>query len=158
MIALKLVRLIEAHSEELASGLVEKFQRIDKCRELCKVPRHELQARSREIYRNLTDWLISKTELDIQATYSLIGRRRAEQGVPPTALMWGFVVTKEHLWDFLNEQGLTDTSFEMRAALDLIRLTEQFFERAAYYALHEYEHFYNLPLQEEPEHMHVVIP
>lgn len=139
MIALKLVRLIEAHSEELAHGLIERMQKCEKCSDLARAPRQELEARAHEIYRNLSDWLLTKTETDVEKVYRSIGRRRAEQGVHFSHFYWAMIVTKEHLWEFLDCEGLEDTPINLRAAFELFRMTEQFFERAIYYAALEYE-------------------
>lgn len=139
MIALRLVRLIEAHSEPLAHSLMRKLDSIDRCSDLNKVPREELEARCREVYQNLTDWLIRKTESDIEREYRRIGRRRVEQGVRFSHFYWAVIVIKEHLYDFLIREGVTETPLDLRAGFDLVRLIEQFFERAILYVACEYE-------------------
>ncbi len=139
MIALKLVRLIEAHSEELAHGLVQKLEKCEKCSDLHRAPRQELESRAHEIYRNLSDWLLTKTEPDVERVYRAIGRRRAEQGVHFSNFYWAMIVTKEHLYEFLDREGLHETPLELRAGFELFRMMEQFFERAMYYAALEYE-------------------
>jgi hypothetical protein len=100
MIALRLVRLIETHSEELSEGLTRKLLSSHRTRELRKVPEHELHQRCHEIYRNLSDWLLTKTDHDIEEVYKTLGARRAQQGVPLAALLWAILLTKEHLWGF----------------------------------------------------------
>jgi hypothetical protein len=141
MIALRLVRLIEAHSEELAHGLIEKMERCEKCTDLHRAPRRELESRAHEIYRNLSDWLLTKTEADIERVYRKIGQRRAEQGVHFSHFYWAMIVTKEQLWEFLEREGLHETPIDLRAGMELFHLTEQFFERAIYYAALEYEEY-----------------
>lgn len=66
MIALRLVHLIENHSEELAEGLTQRLLSSERTSDLRKVPTHELHHRCHEIYRNLSDWLLNKTEHDIE--------------------------------------------------------------------------------------------
>lgn len=139
MIALRLVRLIEHHSEQLAEGLMRKLESCDKCKDLHKVPRHEVEERSREIYQHLSEWLTNKTELDIEHTYRRIAARRFEQGVALSQLYWAFTVTKEHLWEYLIHEGATESPLELRAGFELIRLMEQFFETAFYYMSLEYD-------------------
>lgn len=139
MIALRLVRLIEHHSTPLAEGLMRKLDASEKCSDLRKVPRHEVEERSREIYQHLTEWLVNKTETDIERLYRGIARRRFEQGVSLSQLYWAFVITKEHLWDYLIHEGATETPLDLRAGFELIRLMEQFFETAIYYMSLEYE-------------------
>ena len=139
MIALRLVRLIESHSEELAEGLTEKLLSSDRTRELCKVPAHELRHRCQEIYRNLSDWLLTKTDRDIESVYKNLGARRAHQGVPLAALTWAILVTKEHLWGFLDSEGVHGGLHNIFGELELLRLLDQFFDRAVYYATEGYE-------------------
>ena len=55
MIAVRLVRLIEQHSDELTDGLLQKFQTSARTTDLRKVPIQELRNRSHEILRNLSD-------------------------------------------------------------------------------------------------------
>jgi len=139
MIALRLVRLIEAHSESLAHGLMHKLEATPKCSDLSKVPRYEMEERCREVYQHLSDWLIRSTEVDIEREYRRIGRRRLEQGVRFSHFYWAVVIIKEHLWDSLMHEGVTETPLDLRAGFELIRLIEQFFERAIYYVALEYE-------------------
>ena len=139
MIALRLVRLIEHHSDQLAEGLLLKLDACHKCPDLKKVPRQETEERSREIYQHLSEWLVNKTEHDIEHTYRRIARRRFDQGIALSSVYWAFVVTKEHLWDYLMHEGATESPLDLRAGFELIRLMEQFFETAMYYMSLEYE-------------------
>src|SRR4051794_22774084 len=106
MIALKLVRLIETHHEELAHSLMRKVEQSTKCAELKKfVPRQELEMRVEEVYRHLSDWLLNKTEHDIFIVYTELGKHRFEQGVPFEQFLWGIMLVKENLWDFLERES-----------------------------------------------------
>jgi hypothetical protein len=60
MIALRLVHLIESHSEKLSDDLVRKILRDEHTRDFQRIPGGELHERSHEIYRNLSDWLVTK--------------------------------------------------------------------------------------------------
>lgn len=139
MIALRLVRLIETHSEELAEGLTRKLLSSDRTRDLRRVPAHELHQRCHEIYRNLSDWLLTKTEHDIESLYRGLGARRAQQGVPLAALIWAILLTKEHLWSFLEWEGVYGGLHNVFGELELLRLLDQFFDRAVYFATEGYE-------------------
>jgi hypothetical protein len=44
--------------------------------------------RTHEIYRNLSDWLLSKTPSEIEERYEALGMRRAKQGVPFSELLY----------------------------------------------------------------------
>jgi hypothetical protein len=139
MIALRLVHLIETHSEELADGLTQKLLSTERTRDLCKVPANELHQRCHEIYRNLSEWLLTKTEHDIEKVYKALGARRANQGVSLAALNWALMLTKEHLWSFLDWEGVHGGLHNVFGELELLRLLDQFFDRAVYYATEGYE-------------------
>lgn len=139
MIALRLVRLIENHSEELAEGLTQKLLSSDRTRDLQKLPPGELCQRCLEIYRNLSDWLINKTEHDIEVVYRALGARRAAQGVSMAGLIWAILLTKEHLWGFLDSEGIHGGLHNLFGELELLRQLDRFFDRAVYYATEGYE-------------------
>ena len=75
MLALRLVRLIEDHSDELAEGLTHRLLSSDRAKALRHVPASELHERCHEVYRHLSDWLLNKTEADIEQARG-IGRAR----------------------------------------------------------------------------------
>jgi len=139
MVSLKLVRLIEAHSEELATGLMEKFLTSERTQDLHKVQLEELKQRRYEIYHNLSDWLLTKTEADIERRYTELGARRASQGVAYSQFCWATTITKEHLWEFLQREDPMDRAIDILGSMDLLRLLDQFFDRALYYAARGYE-------------------
>lgn len=136
----RLVRLIETHSDQLARGLLEKIESSERCRVfLEKVPPEELKQRVYEIYRNLGDWLMKKTEADVERRYIAIGERRARQGVTLSQLILAIMATKEHLWEYVSKEALADRPVELFQELELFQLVEQFFDRAVYYASIGYE-------------------
>ncbi len=140
MIALRLVRLIENHSDELAAGLLVKFQHSPRTQDFSKVPAQELRERVHEILHHLSEWLLQKKETDIERRYREIGARRAAQRVSLSDYCWAIVLTKEHIWEFLQRQGFLQSPMEIYGELELLRLLDQFFDRAMYYVTEGYEH------------------
>ncbi|MGC2058321.1 MAG: hypothetical protein WA653_08685, partial [Candidatus Sulfotelmatobacter sp.] len=80
MIALRLVRLIERHSDDLTAELLQKFETSPHTADLRKVPVDELRQRIQEVFLHLSEWLLTKTGHDIEQRYFEIGERRASQG------------------------------------------------------------------------------
>jgi hypothetical protein len=105
-----------------------------------KVPAGELHDRCHEIYRNLSDWLLNKTESEVEKVYKHLGARRAGQGVSLADLCWAIMLTKEHLWNFLEREGVHGGAHDVFGELELLRLLDQFFDRAVYFATEGYEH------------------
>jgi hypothetical protein len=139
MIALRLVHLIESHSEELAEGITQKLLTSPRTRTLRSVPANELHLRCHEVYRNLSDWILTKTETEIESVYSRLGARRAQQGVDLASLTWALMLTKENLFDFLAREGMHGTAESVFGELELLRSLDQFFDRAIYHAVVGFE-------------------
>ena len=139
MLAIRLVELIEKHSERLSRELSEKVWNSPRCSDLHKVPSAELEARTHEIYRNLSDWLLNKTEAELEQRYTELGARRCEQGVAYSHFLWAVTATKEHLRIFVQREGLSDTAMELHGELELLFLLGKFFDCALYYAAVGYE-------------------
>ena len=139
MLAYRLVRLIETHSDGLAASLLNKVQTSELTRDYCKVPPDDLQLRVSEIYRHLGDWLLGKSEFDIKERYREIGARRAEQQVPLSQLVWVIVLTKENLWEYLKHEAGMERPAEVFGELEMLQLLDQFFDRAIFYASLGYE-------------------
>jgi hypothetical protein len=150
MLAYRLVRLIETHSDSLAGNLLSKVQKSEYCQDYCsKVPEEELRERVYEIYRHLGHWLLGKTELDVEQRYQEIGRARSRQGVTLSTLIWAITLTKENLWEFLKGQTSTDRPAEVFGEMEMLQLLEQFFDRAVYHAAQGYEGVTAEPMRHE---------
>jgi len=139
MFSYRLVRLIEAHADALASGLEEKVQSSSQVIHFRHIPPHELRERVYEIYRHLGEWLLGKNELDIEQRYREIGARRARQKIPLSEVVQAIVLTKENLWEFLKSEAVMDRAVEIMGELELLQMLEMFFDRAIYYASVGYE-------------------
>ena len=139
MLAYRLVRLIETHSEPLAEGLLARLQECDKCRSFQKLPAYEFRQRVYEVYHNLGEWLLGKKEEDIARRYREIGRRRFSQGVPLSELLWAIVLTREFLLEYLKRDAVVEKPVEVFGEVEMLGLLETFFDRAMYYAALGYE-------------------
>ena len=148
MLALRLVRLIERHADELREQLMEKFRASAHTRDIQKIPDAELRCRIQEVLQHLGEWLLTKTVADIEMRYRGLGTRRAAQGVALSDFCWAIVLTKEHLWDFLQRQGFLRSPVEIYGELELVRLLDQFFDRALCYATEGYEQHSRFPVAE----------
>jgi hypothetical protein len=141
MLAYRLVRLIETHSDALAASLLEKVRKCPLLPDYRNVPPQELKQRVFEIYRHLGEWLLSKSEKDIEVRYVEIGARRAAQDVPFSELAWTIVLTKENLWEYLKKESGMERPTEVFGELEMLQLLDQFFDRAIYYGAIGHEQY-----------------
>lgn len=139
MLAMRLVRLIETHADQLSHGLTQRLEHDPRCADLRKVPPEELEARSFDVYRHLSEWLLYKTEGELGRIYHEIGARRAEQGIALSHVLYAMAATKELLWSFLQSEGVVTQPMELFGEMELYRLLDQFYDKAIFYIAEGYE-------------------
>jgi hypothetical protein len=138
MLGIKFARLIEYNSELLGKGLVQMLRVSGRTDAYRLIPEHELMHEVQVLYRNLSEWLVARTELDVQQYYTRIGPRRAEQGVPIGQFVWALILGKEHLWSFMQREAVGEGALELVNELEFLLALEQFFDRALYHAVNGY--------------------
>ena len=144
MIALRLVHLIENHSDQLVQDLINKIQTSPRTTDMRKVPEDELRDWLYEIVHQLGEWLMTKTDIEIERRYFEVGERRAAQAVCLSDFCWSIVLVKEYLWDFLQRQGFLQSPVELYGEMELLRLLDQFFDRALCFASEGHEQYARL--------------
>lgn len=89
MRALKLVEHMKANTGRMSEAVLRKVRASDRCRELLvKVPVEEHKQNALDVYSDLTAWLSTGTEGNIEERYVALGERRAQQGIPFSDLSW----------------------------------------------------------------------
>src|SRR5581483_6924954 len=121
MLGLNFIRLIEENADELARALSEKLRTSSRTVHFRQVPAGELQNAALEVYRNLGEWLLSKTEGDVELRYKRIGLKRASQGIPLSEYVWALILSRENLWAFLQRQGISGRALELYGELELMQ-------------------------------------
>ena len=69
LLAYRLVKLIETHSDGLAHNLIQRYRNCDKCSAYDRVPEEELVQKVYEVYRHLGEWLLGNSEADVERRY-----------------------------------------------------------------------------------------
>ena len=139
MNAHKLIDMIEKHSAAMAHELLTRFRSSEKMADMKSVPAQELETRAFDVYHNLSDWLLHRTEEDIERRYTHVGRQRAQQGISLSHLLWALIAIKRHLVQFLSREAMADRLFDLQQEIELIRMVDRFFDLALYYATRGYE-------------------
>ena len=68
-----------------------------------------------------------------------LATRRALQDVPLSQLIWAIILTKDNLWEFILDEACPDRPLEIFGQQELLRLLDQFFDRAIHAAAVGYE-------------------
>jgi hypothetical protein len=133
------MRLIERHSEDLAVGLTEKLRASERTRDFRKIPPEELHRTAAEVYCNLGEWLLKKTEDDIEERFRAITARRAAEGVGLHQFVWALTISRNYLWQFLRANAFADNVVALYGEMELQEMLNKFFDRAVYYSVLGYE-------------------
>lgn len=139
IMANRLMKLIETHADALTETLEARIASSDRCVDYTRVSGEELKTLVSGVYSHLGEWLVSKTEEDIERRYTMIGTRRAEQCIPVSQLLWCMVLVKENLWSYLNGIEALEHVSEIFGELELMQMVDQFFDRATYFAVRGHE-------------------
>ena len=135
----RLVHLIESHSNELASCLLNRVHSSEATPDYYLVPDEDLKSRVFDIYRHLGEWLITRDEFDLEQRYEKIGARRANQNIPFSQVAWAIVLTKDNLWEFLKLHSDMERPVEVFGEMEMLQMLDRFFDRAIYFAAVGYE-------------------
>ena len=141
MVTYRLVDLIEKHSEALAAKLLDNVRRSEFTQSFVSgsVPAEELKERVCEIYRHMGEWVLEKTDAELERRYRAIGARRYHQKVPLPELVWAIILAKQTLWEFLSWESVPERPAEVIGELGLLQMMGSFFDRAIHYAVLGYE-------------------
>jgi len=134
LLAYRLVKIIENHSDGLARSLHNRYTSCSKCSAYSRVPESELIEKVYDVYRHLGEWLLGKTEADVERRYLEIGAQRAAQGVPISQVAWMICLVRENLWDYLQKHADLERPAEIFGELELLEMLDKFFHLAIYYA------------------------
>jgi hypothetical protein len=135
----RLVHLIEAHSLELTSSLIDRVQASHATPDYKNVRTDDLRQLVFGVYLHLGDWLLSKDELDLERRYLRIGAKRAKENIPFSQVAWVIVLVKDNLCEFLKNEVLQEMPVEASAKIEILQLLDHFFDRAIYYGAIGYE-------------------
>ena len=143
MIAAKLVELIEIHSLRLTSDIVDDLSSNERTPGFRAVPRPELEQRVFKLLHQLGDWIGDPRSDKTRAEFTDWGRRRFDQGIPISELIFAVIVIKQHLRRYISDNGLVAASFprvdgdyvlplHLHSLQDLNTRVERFFDEALY--------------------------
>jgi hypothetical protein len=139
MLGLRMVRMIEKHSEEIADGLLGGLRTSERTPAYRNLREHELRVALVSLYAHLEEWLLTKTESDVETYFKSVGAKRAAEGIPPSQLCWALLMSKTQLWAFVYRESAAEKALELYVELEFLETLDRFFDRAVYYALIGYE-------------------
>jgi hypothetical protein len=140
MFARKFIDHVDTHADHLCEEFIQKIKRSDRCKELLdRVPAEDQKQTTREIYRNLTDWLLADAHSVKEERYVSLGMRRAQQGVPFSELFWAVCATREYFWEYTERETLLEAPADFWGGVRLLHSLDRFFDRALYFVILGYQ-------------------
>lgn len=112
--------------------MTAKLRQSELTSDFRKIPPEELRKTTVELYRDLGEWLLKKTEKDIEQHFVSIAQYRAAEGIRLPQFVWAVVISRNHLHQFLLGTRICRQHFELYSELELRQLLSQFFEHAVY--------------------------
>jgi hypothetical protein len=139
VLSARLVRVIEEHAEGLTREVLKDLASNPRTPAYHSLPPDELHRRVYDVYHNLGRWLADKTEEHLESTFGGLGRRRYDEGVPLSEVLYALVVIKDHLRQYIRAVGLVDSTVELYLEEELHLQIGQFFDNAMYHTVKGYE-------------------
>ncbi len=139
LLSTRLVQRIEEHADELTRGVVEDLQSNPKTPSYHALPTRTIERRAYDVYRNLGKWLTTMSDEEIESAHYELARRRAEEKVPLSELVYALILTKYHLRNYINASGMVDSAVQLYQEQELQHLIGRFFDKATYYTIRGYE-------------------
>jgi hypothetical protein len=140
MRAPKLIQHLKDDVDGMSERLLEKIRNSRRCSELLlRVPAEEHKRYAVDVYHDLMMWLVAENDSSLEPNYVGLGKLRAQQGVPFSHLFWAVCITREYLWEYIQQECLIEEPVEFWGGVILLRSLNQFFDRALYSALLGYQ-------------------
>ncbi|HKT80293.1 MAG TPA: hypothetical protein VJP86_08735 [Vicinamibacterales bacterium] len=150
MISAKLVELIEIHANRLTSDTARDLATNHRTLGFRGVPQPELEQRIFELFHHLGDWIGNPKGERVQSEFMSWGRRRFDQGIALSEIVYAIIVLKQHLHRYINDNGLVDAAFprvdsdyvlpmHLQSLQELNASVGQFFDEALYHLARGYE-------------------
>jgi hypothetical protein len=111
VIAARLVELIEIHSQRITTDIVEDLLINERTRGFRAVRRPDLEQRVFQLLHHLGNWIGDPRSDKTRAEFTDWGRRRFDQGIPLSELIFAVIIIKQHLRRYISDNGLVDASF-----------------------------------------------
>ena len=149
MLSVRLINLIETKADDLTREALEDIAMNPRTPHFRGLAPEDMEGRVFSLYHDLGKWIGTQRESDIEAEYVEFGRRRFQEGVPLSELVYAVILCKKHLRNYIRLNGLIEPSgvgqhpdllpVHMYGIQELNYMVGDFFDRALYYAARGYE-------------------
>ena len=150
MISAKVIELIQIHAGRLTQDAAQDLATNERTPGFVKVPREELEKRVFQLFSHLGNWIGEPKSQRVEVEFFDWGRRRFDQGIPLSEIVYAIIILKQHLRRYIRDNGLVDAAFpridgdyvlpmHLHSLQDLNVRVGEFFDEAMYYLARGYE-------------------
>lgn len=140
LISDSLVRLVEKHSEIIASYWLKEVMTSHSTATYRTFDEKKLYKRFNRVLSNLGQWLAGGLEGDeIRNHYTALGEKRKSEGFALSEVLSSLSLARKHIWEFALSRGIWQKTIDIYMTLELERRLMLFFDKAAYYITKGYE-------------------
>jgi len=150
MLGARLLQLIQAHSGSLTSEVIADLRTNERTPSFRRMSVSNLESRIVALYSNLGRWIGNADDNAIRDEYEEMGRRRFQEGVRISEIVYVLLLTKQHLRRYIRDHGLVDFAgdrmmpdellpLELHSIQELNYQVGEFFDRALYHLARGYE-------------------
>jgi len=139
VISQRLIRLVAQNADRLANDLMAEVRRDPRTAAYHQLPEGDLHERAVDLFQNLGQWLSSRTEFAVQNRYENFGRRRFQEQIPFSQVVFALTTAKSMLLNFIRGSAAAESASELPLEYELTLSISQFFDKAIYHAAAGYE-------------------
>src|SRR4249920_1786757 len=150
MISAKVIAMIESHAGRLTRDAAQDLATNERTPGFAKVSREELEKRVFQLFHHLGNWIGDPKSEEVEAEFFDWGRRRFDQGIPLSEIVYAIIILKQHLRRYIRDNGVVDATFpridgdyvlpmHLHSLQDLNVRVGEFFDEALYYLARGYE-------------------
>ena len=150
MLGARLLQLIQAHAGSLTNEVIMDLRTNERTPSLRRLGPSNLESRIGALFSNLGRWIGDFDEHAIRIEYEEMGRRRFQEDVPLSEIVYALLLTKQHLRRYIRDHGLVDSAgdrmmpeellpLELHSIQELNYQVGEFFDRALYHLARGYE-------------------
>jgi hypothetical protein len=150
MISAHLIELIEIHAEQLTKDVARTLVANARTPAFRRVRPEDLERRIFQILHDLGTWIGEPKNARVQTEFSDWGRRRFDQGIPVSEILYAVLILKNTLRRYIRDNGLVEEAvprllgdyvlpIHLHGLMDLNTQVGEFFDEAIYYLACGYE-------------------
>ncbi len=150
MISQRLIRLVEQNADRLNNDLIAELRRDPRSAAYHRLSDEDLHERGQDLFRNLGQWLSARTEFAVQNRYQALGRKRCQEGLPLSQVVFALTRAKGRLLDFIRSSVAGESSAELPLEYELAWAIAVFFDKAIYHTVAGFEEAARAPAVPAP--------